>query len=111
MPDDLSSPVARALEHIESGDLPGAQRCLELESDSDTVSACYAELTRVLYARNKDVAGMLALGRAGIEYELRQAERAAAVDTALAVRLRTSAKTWPSTSRQTAGRDGAMTAL
>jgi hypothetical protein len=36
---------------------------------------------------------MLALGRAGIDYQLRQAERFAADDAARAVRLRTAAKT------------------
>jgi hypothetical protein len=63
---DRSSPVTLALQHIESGDLAGAQHCLESESDSEKVSGYYAELTKTLYTRNKDVRGMLALGRAGI---------------------------------------------
>lgn len=78
---------------MESGDLAGAQRCLESESDSEKVSEDYAQLTKILYGRNKDVASMLALGRAGIDYQLRQAERVAADDAALSIKLRTAAKT------------------
>jgi hypothetical protein len=90
---DRSSPVTLALQHIESGDLAGAQHCLESESDSEKVGGYYAELTKTLYTKNKDVPGMLALGRAGVDYQLRQAERVAADDAALSVRLRTAAKT------------------
>jgi hypothetical protein len=90
---DLSSSVALALQHIESGDLAGAQQCLESESDCAKVGNDYAQLTKILYGKNKDVRGMLALGRAGIDYQLRQAERIAADDAALALKLRTAAKT------------------
>jgi hypothetical protein len=90
---DHSSPVALALAHIESGDLAGAQHCLERESDSVKVGAYYAELTKILYARNKDVRNMLDLGRAGMEYLLRQAERVAADDASLSIALRKAART------------------
>jgi hypothetical protein len=90
---DRPSPVTLALEHIESGDLAGARHCLELESDREKVSGYYADLTKTLYAKNKDVLSMLALGRLGIDYQLRQAERVAEDDAALALRLRTAAKT------------------
>jgi hypothetical protein len=91
MSDHLSS-VMRALEHAASGDFARAQHCLESESDSEVVGARYAELTKTLYARNKDVHGMIALGRAGIDYQLRQAKRVAADDAALSVGLRKEAK-------------------
>jgi hypothetical protein len=90
---DRSSPATLALKYIESGDLASAQHCLESESDSEKVSGYYAHLTKTLYTKNKDILGMLALGRAGIDYQLRQAERVAAGDVALSVRLRTEAKT------------------
>jgi hypothetical protein len=90
---DRSSPVARALQCIESGDWAGAQRCLEQESDSEKVSEHYAELTKILYGKNKDVSAMVALGRAGVDYQLRQAERVVADDAALSLKLRTAAKT------------------
>jgi hypothetical protein len=89
---DLPSHVALALQHIESGDPAAAQHCLERESDSETVSAYYAQLTKILYGKNKDVSAMLAFGRAGIDYQLRHAERIAADDAALSVKLRTAAK-------------------
>jgi hypothetical protein len=90
---DLSSSVTLALQCVGSGDLAGAQQCLEKDHDSETVSANYAQLTKILYGKNKDVSGMLALGRAGIDYQLREAERVAANNAALAVKLRTAAKT------------------
>jgi hypothetical protein len=90
---DRSSPAMLALEYIESGDLASARHCLESESDSEEVSGYYAQLTKTLYTKNKDISGMLALGRAGIDYQLRQAERVAADDAALSVRLRIAAKT------------------
>jgi hypothetical protein len=90
---DRSSPVTLALKHIKSGDLAGAQHCLEWENDSEKVSGYYAHLTKTLYAGNKDIRSMLALGRAGVDYQLRQAERVAADDAALSVRLRIAAKT------------------
>jgi len=89
---DLPSPVALALAHIESGDFAGAQHCLETESDSAKISEYYAQLIKILYGKNKDVAGMLALGRVGVDYQLREAERVAADDAALAIKLRTAAK-------------------
>jgi hypothetical protein len=89
---DRSSPVTLALQHIESRDLASAQHCLESESDSEKVGGYYAQLTKTLY-KNKDILSMLALGRAGIDYQLRQAERVAADDAALSVRLRMAAKT------------------
>jgi len=89
---DRPSPVELALGHVEAGDLAGAQNCLQADGDGETIGARYAELTGILYARNKDVAGMLALGRAGIDYQLHQAERAAADDSALSLKLRTAAK-------------------
>jgi hypothetical protein len=67
---DRSSPVTLALQHIESRDLASAQHCLESESDSEKVGGYYAQLTKTLY-KNKDIPGMLALGRAGIDYQLR----------------------------------------
>ena len=90
---DRSSAVALALQHMESGDWAGAQRCLESDPDSEKVGEHYAQLTKVLYGKNKDVPGMLALGRAGVDYQLRQAERVAADDAALSARLRTAART------------------
>jgi hypothetical protein len=90
---DQPSPVALALEHIASGDLAGARHCLERESDCVKVSGHYAEVTKILYARNKDVRSMLALARAGIDYHLHAAERVAADDAALAITLRTAART------------------
>ena len=90
---DLPSPVARALQRIEARDFAGAQHCLESENDSERVGEHYAQLTKILYGKNKDVAGMLALGRAGVDYQLRQAERVAADDAALSARLRTAART------------------
>jgi len=89
---DPSSPVALALEHIASGDLAGAQHCLERDSDCANVSGYYAEVTKILYARTKDVRSMLALARAGIDYQLRAAERVAADDAGLAITLRTAAR-------------------
>jgi hypothetical protein len=90
---DRSSPATLALKHIESGDLASAQHCLESESDSEKVGGYYAHLTKTLYTKNKDILCMLALGWAGIDYQLRQAERVAADDAALSVRLRMAAKT------------------
>lgn len=90
---DQSPPVALALAHIESGDLAGARQCLEQDSDAAKVGGYYAELTKILYARNKDVRSMLAVGRAGIDFQLRQAERVAADDPALAIARRTAART------------------
>jgi hypothetical protein len=89
---DRSSPVTLALQHIGSKDLAGAQRCLEADGDSEKVSGYYAELIKTLYTQNKDIPGMLALGRAGIDYQLRQAKGVATDDAALSVRLRTAAK-------------------
>jgi hypothetical protein len=90
---DRPSPISLALQRVEARDFAGAQRCLESENDSETVGEHYAQLTKILYGKNKDVAGMLALGRAGVDYQLRQAERVAADDAALSARLRTAAKT------------------
>jgi hypothetical protein len=86
-------PTALALKHVQSGDFEGAQRCLEADADSEKVSGYYADLTRDLYAKNKNLAAMLALGRAGIDYQLREARRIAADNAERAVELRTAAKT------------------
>jgi hypothetical protein len=81
-----------------------AVQLIQRQGTPEGVMKLYADLTQSLYGGQKDVAGMIALARAGIQYGLTEAERCAADQPDVANSLRGSAKalafnlasnTWP----------------
>jgi hypothetical protein len=79
-----------ALESIRRGDLTSAIDRVESDGEAEQVSADHAQLIKILYAQDKDVTNMAAVGKAAVRYHLRRSELERNV--AATLKLKTAAK-------------------
>ena len=84
--------LSEALRHAESNDLGAIRSVLEANADAVEVSQRYANLARTLYNQRKDVARMVAVAKAGVQYCLDAAARLTSKDPAAAETLKNNAK-------------------
>lgn len=96
--------VEQALQCLDEADSFTAVEFLNQQPDSLAVAAAYNDLVKELYWQRKNIAHVVAMSRAGIQYCSDQAEMAAAADIEKAYTLRSAAKqlaynlasfTWP----------------
>jgi hypothetical protein len=80
-----------ALASIRRSDLTSAIGRVESDAEAEQVSSDYTLLIKILYAQQKDVTNMAAVGKAAVRYHLRRSELAR--DVAATVKLKTAAKT------------------
>lgn len=103
-PVSMPSPRDEAARLLREQDSFAAVQFIQQQGTPQEVMTLYGDITQWLYGEQKDVAGMIALSRAGIQYGLTEAERCAADQPDVASSLRGTAKalafnlasnTWP----------------
>ena len=92
-PEDVLQKVVAFLETGDSFQAIEYVETLHEPSQPLETAKQYSQLLRDLYSKERDVSGMILLGRVGIAYCLREARRAEAEDAKLAEQLRGAAKT------------------
>jgi hypothetical protein len=89
---------------LDESDSFAAAACVESQGAPEEVLELYREVTLWLYNEHKDVGGLIALSRSGIQYGLSETARCAATDSELSDRIKGLAKglaynlganTWP----------------
>jgi hypothetical protein len=94
--------LARALEALDMRGLCAAVSIIESSGDPLEAGILFTELGKELYRHRKDIAGMIAVGDAGVAFCLQQATRATDAATAEQLKKRakviafnTAANSWP----------------